>query len=237
MKSLIKAFQKTSLIDYPGKIVSTVFFQGCNFRCPFCHNPDLVLPDRFTDERISPDAIISHLVENRMYLDGICITGGEPTLSHELIEFLRKVKKENFLIKLDTNGTNPEILKKIISERLVDYIAMDIKGPFDKYGLIVGMDVEIPHLKESIDMIKESKITYEFRTTVIPALHSHLDVIETVRQLNGCDRFTIQQFRPEKTLDESFSKEQSFSRTELEEIRKEILAKGYAKECLLKGAN
>lgn len=233
---MIKAFQKTSLIDYPGKIVSTVFFQGCNFRCPFCHNPDLVIPDRFTDENIEIDEILRHLDENKMYLDGICITGGEPTLSHKLIDLMRQVKKMNFLIKLDTNGTNPEVLRRILSEGLVDYIAMDIKGPFAKYEAIIGMKVEIAHIKESIGLIKESNVMHEFRTTVIPVLHTRSDVIETVRQLDGCTKFSIQQFRPGKTLEKSYEKESSYSKAELEEMKKEILSKGYAKECLLKGA-
>lgn len=233
---MIKAFQKTSLIDYPGKIVSTVFFQGCNFRCPFCHNPDLVIPDRFTDENVEIEEILSHLIDNKMYLDGICITGGEPTLSHKLLELMRLVKKENFMIKLDTNGTNPEVLRKIISENLADYIAMDVKGPFLKYENCVGMKTDISHIKESISMIKESGIAHEFRTTVVPALHTHADIIETVKQLDGCTKFSLQQFRPGKTLEPSFGKERSYSKTELEDMRREIIAKGYAKECVLKGA-
>jgi len=234
---MICGFLKTSLIDYPGKIVSTVFFQGCNFRCPFCHNPDLVIPDRFSSEHITQEIILSHLIENKMYLDGICITGGEPTLSHELLDFMRNVKKEKFFIKLDTNGTNPDMLRNIISEGLVDYIAMDVKGPFAKYETIVGMKVDIAHIKESIEIIKKSGVMHEFRTTVIPVLHTHSDVIETVKQLCGCSNFSIQQFRGKNTLDKSYEKESSYSKTELEEIRKEIIAKGYASGCLLKGAD
>lgn len=234
---MIKGFQKTSLIDYPGKIVSTVFFQGCNFRCPFCHNPDLVLPEKFNEDKIEIKTILEHLENNKMFLDGICITGGEPTLSHELLDLMKSVKKLNFLIKLDTNGTNPNLLKQIISEKLVDYIAMDIKGPFEKYDLIVKMKVNIEDIKKSVEIIKNSGIDYEFRTTILPSLHSKKEIIEMLKKIGKFKLFSMQQFRANNTLDINYMNEGSFSKIELEEIKKEILEKNLVDNCIIKGAN
>ncbi|MBN2880958.1 anaerobic ribonucleoside-triphosphate reductase activating protein [Candidatus Woesearchaeota archaeon] len=232
---MLKGLQKTSLVDYPGKMVSTVFFEGCNFRCPFCHNKTLVLPEHFTGDVIEHDEVITHLKNNSKFLDGICITGGEPTLSKDLIEFAKKVKSEGFLVKLDTNGTNPKVLKQLIDDSLVDYIAMDIKGPYKNYNNITQSTVELDKVKESIDLIKNSNVDHEFRTTVLPSMHSSSDILETVKQLGGCKRFSLQQFRPNETLDEAYKKESSYSREELDNLKKEILMNKYANECIVRG--
>lgn len=157
--------QKTTLADYPNEIACTLFVSGCNFRCPFCYNPDLVL-EKGTGLAISEDEVMVFLKERKGFLDGVCVTGGEPLLYYpEIVGFLKKVKELGYKIKLDTNGSFPEALKEILKSNLVDYVAMDIKAPLENYADSVKMPIDINKIKESVSILKNSKVDYEFRTT------------------------------------------------------------------------
>jgi pyruvate formate lyase activating enzyme len=156
-------------------------------------------------------------------LEGVCIAGGEPTLNKDLPDFIKKIKKMGYLVKLDTNGSNPEMLKKLISEKLVDYFAMDVKAPLEpKYNDAAGVKIDLEKIKKSIEIIKNFGIEYEFRTTVVPVLHAKEDIIQIAKKLSPARRYFLQQFRPQKTLDSSFEKEKPYSSEELTEICRSI---------------
>ena len=195
-----------TLIDYPGKIAATVFTIGCNFFCSFCHNSELVDPEKIKKQPIISEKEFFEFLESRKGdLDGVCITGGEPTIHKDLPGFIKKIKELGFSVKLDTNGSNPEMLKKLIGEKLIDYIAMDIKGP-----------LQIP--KKSVEIIKNSGIDYEFRTTIVPALHKKEDIIKIAKEISPAKKYFLQQFRPGKNLDKKFEKEKTYSKKELDEF-------------------
>jgi len=197
---IIGGFQKQSLIDYPGKICSIVFTVGCNFRCPYCHNSELVLPEKIkTTEKISEDFIFNYLEKNRKLLDAVEITGGEPTLQKDLPDFIKKLKSMKFLVKLDTNGTNPKVVKFLIDEKLIDYVAMDVKAPLEKYEEIVNAKFDTNLIKESIELLINSGIDYEFRTTAYPKLKEE-DFIEIGKLIVGAKKYYIQQFDNKSTL-------------------------------------
>jgi len=187
----IGGLQKLTLVDYPGKIAATVFLIGCNFRCGFCHNPELI--DSSKKEVISEKEFFDFLKERKGLLDGVCITGGEPTIVSDLFNFIKKIKDLGFLVKLDTNGSNPEILKELINS--LDYIAMDVKTSMKKYNKAVGKEIDLNNINKSIDLIKDSNIDYEFRTTVIPGLVDKNDIIEIGKWLKGVKKIVLQQFR------------------------------------------
>ena len=202
---MIKGFQKLSLIEYPEKISAIVFLGKCNFKCHFCYNIDLVknynkLPD------IAEREIIKFLSTRKGLIDGLAITGGEPTLHKDLPDFIKKVKDSGFLVMLETNGSNPKMLKELIDNKLVDYIAMDIKAPLEKYDEVAGAKVNKKKIQESIDIIRNSKIDYEFRTTVIPKHFSKEDALAIGKWLKGSKRYILQQFIPDKTLNENYKK-------------------------------
>jgi len=198
---LIGGFQELSLIDYPGKVVATVFLIGCNFRCPYCHNPELVDPSRISKQvQIKEKDLFKLLDERKDFLDGVCITGGEPTLQKGLIGFIKKIKKKGFLVKLDTNGSNPDMLKQLIKNKLVDYIAMDIKADLPNYEKASGVKVNLENIKKSIDLILKSETEYEFRITVAPKLIKGRAIDEIGKLLKGAKKFAIQQFRNEKVI-------------------------------------
>ena len=160
----IGGLQKFSFIDFPNKTAAIVFTQGCNFKCSYCHNPELVYPNMY-QLPIPEEQVFAFLESRRNQLDAVVITGGEPTLQSDLIEFIKKVKAMGFLVKLDTNGSNPKVLEQIINQKLVDFIAMDIKAPFDKYNLVCCVPINIENIKTSIELIKNSGIDFLFRTT------------------------------------------------------------------------
>ncbi len=215
---IIAGLQKTTLIDYPGKLAATVFTVGCNFACPFCHNPELVDPLRIKEQpKISPEFFFDFLKNRQGMLEGVCVTGGEPTINPDLPEFLAQIKNLGFLVKLDTNGTNPLMLEKLLEQKLVDFVAMDIKAPLEKYKEIVGPDISLLDIQNSVELTRQFP-DYEFRTTVLPALHSKKDILSIGRWLQGAKRYFLQQFRPQKTLDEKFGSERSFDEKELAEI-------------------
>jgi len=224
----IGGLQKTTLIDYPGKIAATVFLVGCNFRCPFCYSSELVLPEKIENQPKIPEKdFFKFLRERKGLLDGLVLCGGEPTLNKELPNFIKKIKKIGYLVKLDTNGSNPKLLEKLIDEELVNYVAMDIKGPKEKYYKIVGMlegenEKLIKNIEKSINILKEGKVDYEFRSTIVPALHTKEDVIEMAKWIRGAKRYYLQNFRPEKTIDPSFENIKSYPQEYLLEIRNAI---------------
>ncbi|MDD3386577.1 MAG: anaerobic ribonucleoside-triphosphate reductase activating protein [Candidatus Pacebacteria bacterium] len=191
----IGGLQKVTLIDYPGKIACTVFTSGCNFRCPFCYSKELVLPEEIKKHPlISEDDFFSFLDSKKGLLDGCVICGGEPTIyGNELVDFCKKIKEKGFLIKLDTNGSNPKVIKKLIP--LIDYIAMDIKAPLDKYKEMTGLDCA-SKIKESIEIIKKSGVDYEFRTTITD--HSIEDVLQMAEIISPAKRYCLQRFIDEK---------------------------------------
>ena len=210
----IGGFQKFSLIDFPGKISAIIFTQGCNFRCPYCHNPELVDPQNFSDE-IPEKEIFDFLKKRQGKLDAVCITGGEPTLHLDLPEFLKKIKKMGYLIKLDTNGTNPDMLHQVISEKLADYLAMDIKAPLAKYAVVAGKPVNQYHIVRSIGMIENSGLEYEFRSTLVKHLISPEDVLKMGMMLGPAKRYFLQKFVPGKTLDAELNPLSGFSQESL----------------------
>lgn len=200
---LIAGLQKLTLLDYPGKTACTVFTPGCNFRCPFCHNALLVTHK--VDSFISEEEFFSFLSKRQGILDGVCITGGEPTLQKDLITFMQKIKEKGFLIKLDTNGYRPDVLKEILNKSLADYVAMDIKASPERYGEATGIpDFDFSLIEESITLLEESKLPHEFRTTVTDELHSEEDFSEILSLFSENTPYFIQQFKDSGNLiDES----------------------------------
>ncbi len=215
----IKGYIPSSLLDYPGKICSVIFLPHCNFRCPFCQNPDLITkPDNIPN--IELKKISEHLKSRRKWLDGVCITGGEPCLHSNLPKFLSEIKKLGFLVKLDTNGANPKMLKELIEKKLVDYIAMDIKAPLKDYDKVAKVKVNKKDIQESINLIKKSKVDYEFRTTVVPKFTGKKEIKEIGKWLKGSKRYYLQQFRAVKTLDKTFEKVKPYPPEKLKEFAK-----------------
>ena len=220
----IGGLQKLTLIDYPGKLAATVFLIGCNFRCPFCYSSELVLPEKIKKQpRITEKELLKFLKDRKKLIDGVVLCGGEPTTSRNLVPFIKKIKKMRFFVKLDTNGSDPALLKKLIDKKLIDYVAMDIKGPKEKYSKIVGTKVDIKKIQKSIDILKEGKVDYEFRSTIVPALHQKEDVIEMAKWIRGAKRYFLQNFRPEKTIDPNFEKIKPYPLKYLLEIHNAIV--------------
>lgn len=206
-----------TLIDYPGKVAATVFLIGCNFRCPYCHNPELV--NSGYGEQFSVNDFFKFLEERKNFLDGICITGGEPTIHSDLPKFIKKIKTMGFLVKLDTNGSNSEMLDNLIKNDLVDFIAMDIKTSILKYEK-VGARNFASEIQKSIEIIKNSNKDYEFRTTVVPEIVDEKDIKEIAQWLKGSKKIVLQQFRPEKVLEPSFQNIKPYSLQDLEKMLK-----------------
>ena len=191
---IIKGLQKLTLLDFPGQMAATVFTYGCNFRCPFCHNASLVITDRKDEEVISEEDFFAFLEKRRGMLGGICISGGEPTLMPDLEDFIRKIKAMGYKVKLDTNGYRPDILRHLVEEGLLDYVAMDIKNSKEKYSLTAGIDVDISKIEESTNFLMSGRIPFEFRTTVVKELHSEEDIRNIGEWLKGNESFFLQGF-------------------------------------------
>ncbi|MBO5316342.1 MAG: anaerobic ribonucleoside-triphosphate reductase activating protein [Clostridia bacterium] len=191
---MIKGLQKLTLLDYPGVIAATVFLGGCNLRCPFCHNASLVLPEKY-GETISDTDFFAFLDSRRERLQGICVSGGEPTLYPQLEEFIREIKDRGFLVKLDTNGTRPEVLRRLVENKLLDYVAMDIKNSPLRYGETVGItDFDPTPIAESAAILMNGKTDFEFRTTVVRELHTPKDIEQIGQWLSGDEKFFLQTF-------------------------------------------
>lgn len=216
---LICGLQKTTLIDFPGRLAATIFLGGCNLKCPWCYSRELVLPEEIKKQpKISEKDLFDFLEQRKGLLEGVVICGGEPTMHKELPSFIKKIKSLGFLVKLDTNGSNPEILKDLLGQ--VDYVAMDVKLPKERYREILGVDAK--NIEASIKILKEGKTDYEFRTTVVPTIHTKKDIIEIAKWLSPAKRYYLQNFRPEKTIDPEFEKKKPYLDKELLEIHKAI---------------
>ncbi len=223
---LIGALQKFSLIDFPGKICATVFTQMCNFRCPYCHNPELVNPDLFVEPILEED-IFSFLESRRGKLDGVTITGGEPTLHPDLPEFIRKIEGMNFLVKLDTNGTNPKMLEYLFKENLVDFVAMDLKAPKNIYSKITRNNCQIENIINSVNIIRENSPDYEFRTTIVNELLNEEDIYQIEKDFGPFKKYSLQKFHSDKILDLSFKNNTSFSDETFEKIKSKLKTKNF----------
>lgn len=190
----IFGYQKTTLLDYPGYVACTIFTGGCNFRCPFCHNAELITNS--SSNLIPEEEIFAFLKKRKNILSGICITGGEPTLQTGLVPFIEQVRTFGYKIKLDTNGYRPEIISDLISKNLLDYIAMDIKAGFSNYAKVCGIqNFSIDTIKQSISIIESSGVDYEFRTTVVKELHTEQDFFEIAEMISPKSPYYLQSFK------------------------------------------
>ena len=211
-------FFKSDLVNYPGYVASTVFTCGCNFRCPYCHNPEFVImgsDETYFGETYTEEEILAHLQKRKGFLDALVVSGGEPTLHKDLAPFMRKVKAMGLKIKLDTNGSRPEVLSELMEEGLLDYVAMDLKAPLDKYRL-VGFD-DTQAIEESMKLLRDSGIDHEFRTTC-PRIFLQESDFSKMADLVGSSPWILQTFNPAKTLDPAYNNVSSYSKEELSAI-------------------
>ena len=224
----IGGLQKLTLIDFPGKLACTVFCLGCNFRCPFCYNPELVLPKKIKNQpRILERLFFNFLKERKGLLEGVTIGGGEPTIYKDLPDFIKKIKKLDYLVKLDTNGSNPRMLKDLIDQKLVDYVAMDIKAPKERYYEVVDRPKKenaklVKDVEKSIKILKENQVDHEFRTTLAPVLLNKKDILKIVKWIFPAKRYFLQNFQSQKTVDSLFEKIKPYPQEYLLEIQKVI---------------
>ena len=249
---IIGGFQKFSLLDYPGKISCIVFTQGCNFNCVYCHNKELigmgaVSAPKYMSNPLSANStyindiyrniiptenVLSFLKQRIDKIEAVVITGGEPTLQPDLIEFMKKIKKLGFLVKLDTNGSQPEVLKEVIRTKTADYIAMDVKAPFEKYSLITKTKVDIEKIKESINLVKNSGIKGEFRTTILKTLLSEEDIMKIQNLVSGDKPLMLQKFIPPEGMDKKFNEQLNYSSEEFLKLKENIKNSGC--ECFVR---
>ena len=214
---MINGFNKTTLLDYPGHLAATIFLGGCNFRCPFCHNATLVLAPQ-SQPVISEDEIFATLKKRIGILEGVCITGGEPTLYLGLIDLIKKIKDLGFLVKLDTNGSNPKAIKKLIDLNLIDYVAMDIKNSKEKYPLTCGLEnMDLNNISDSISILLNSHIEYEFRTTIVKDFHETPDIISIGKWIEGANAYFLQAFKDSQDVIENGLT--GYTRSEMEEFK------------------
>lgn len=236
---IIGGLEKLTLIDYPDHLAAIVFTQGCNFRCHYCYNPMLVLSQKELDKRNKKEEGFSTIPEQDLFLflkerfgrlDGVVITGGEPTLHPDLESFIKKIKDIGYDVKLDSNGTNPEALQNLIDKKLIDYIAMDIKAPLDKYKDIVGVNVDCDKLQKSVNIIKRSNVPYEFRTTVVPNLLVKNDFDKMGKMIEGADKWYLQKFKSDVSLvNTKYQQQEAYRDTEMEEFAN--IGQKYVKHC------
>lgn len=227
----IGGLQKTSLLDYPDTISAIIWTVGCNFRCPFCYNKDLVLGNV---ENISEKDIFSFLEKRKGLLEGLVISGGEPLMQKDIVQFIEKVKKLGYKIKIDTNGMYPEKLKELIDKKLVDYIAMDIKAPIDKYDQLSGIKTDIKKIEKSIEIIRSSSVDYEFKTTFVPSLLTKEDILSIGKLLKGSKKYYLQQFKGDVPLISSkLENANPYSKDDLFDTLEKI--KPYFKFCDIRG--
>ncbi len=230
----IKGFIETSLVDWDGKVVSVIFLPGCNFRCPYCQNIGLIdHPEKF--KTIPEEKVFEYLESHRDFIDGVCITGGEPTLhkNRGLTEFIKKIKQDGFLVKLDTNGSDPDYLKELAGDNLIDFVAMDIKAPLEGYNKATNVKVDTEAVKESVQFLLSGKIDHEFRTTVVPTI-TGLNEIEGISKLiAGAKKYALQQFEPENCKDVELRKLKPYSKETIAEMMK--VAKKYVGNVIYRG--
>ena len=230
----IKGFIENSLLEWDGKIASVIFLSGCNFKCSWCHVPDLAFYPQNLDT-IPLERVKEIIHRQKGWLDGIVISGGEPTAHPSLPEFISRIKGWGLPVKIEINGSHPEMLRKLIKKRLIDSVAMDIKNivESDKYERTVGIKVDLEKIKESIDVLMRSKIDYEFRTTVVPGFLGKDDVEKIAKCIEGAKKYVLQQFVPENTFGEEIMKIKPYSRERLEEMAGQ--AQAYVEDCQVRG--
>lgn len=230
---LIGGLQPVTLLDYPNKVAAIIFTAGCNMRCPFCYNPELVLPDLIKDDKLyKQDEVIKFLKKRKKYLDGLVITGGEPTLQEDLIDFLGLMKEIGYQIKLDTNGINYKVLKNVVKDGLVDYLAMDIKGPLDSYDKFCGVK-NFKEVEKSIELVRSCGLPYEFRSTLVRGLHELADMEKMAKMIAGAKLYYLQNYRREdKQVDDDFVGA-GFSRADLKGFKE--IAQKYLEKCIVRG--
>lgn len=236
MEHAIKGFDQMSLVDWDGMVATTLYTSGCNFRCPYCHNSGLVLfPDQY--ESIPVDEILDYLREHNDFIDGVVITGGEPCIHSNIGGFIKQLREVGVRVKLDTNGSFPDLLESLIDKELLDYVAMDVKAPLDfgSYSKSAGITDRrtFEKVRDSIDLLMEGRVDYEFRMTVVPALHRASDLQRVAEQIEGARRFVLQNYVPRDTLDPAFLNETPYDVERLEEFKK-MMAPMFD-ECLIRG--
>lgn len=212
--------ERFTLIDYPGKTACMVYTIGCNFRCPYCHNPELV--DETTTVRITEREFFEFLDTRKKIIEGVVITGGEPTMHDDLPLVMREIKDRGFLVKLDTNGTRPQMLRDVIRQELVDYVAMDIKAPFAAYGRVVARPVDTEAVRRSVALLIASPVEYEFRTTLVKGMLSPRDIRQIGREIQGARRYVLQKFVSTKILNPQFRRKVSYSDEEMKKLQEMI---------------
>ena len=217
----IKGLEKFAPVDFPGFISSTVFLGGCNFRCPYCHNADLVVrPEALTT--IPLDYFVTYLDSRKGWLEGICVSGGEPLIDDDLEILLRVIKERNLLVKLDTNGSRPEMLEGLIGVGLVDHVAMDVKAPLSRYKQVTRADMSEGDIVRSIEVIRSSRLPYLFRTTVVPGLVGEKDLLEIAQMLHGANLFQIQAFSGKNPIDRNLLEIKPFLPEEISRMAERI---------------
>jgi len=239
---IIGGLEKLTLIDYPDHLAAIIFTQGCNFRCKFCYNPLLVWPQG-TDGKNIKEKGFSQISEKDLFLflekrfgklEGVVITGGEPTLHPDLPSFIKKIKKMGYRVKLDTNGTSPDALQGLIDKKLIDYIAMDLKAPCEKYEKVVGVKVNCNNIEKSVKIIKKSNLPHEFRTTVVPGLLVKSDFTKMGKMIDGASQWYLQKFKSDVELvDHEFEGKRPYSNKEMEEFAQ--IGKKYVNICKFRG--
>jgi pyruvate formate lyase activating enzyme len=219
----IKGFLETSFLDWPGKLCSVIFLPRCNFRCPYCHNHPLVFhPERYPS--IPFEDILDRLHSFRDWIDGVCITGGEPTLQVDLPLLIREIKRNGFLVKLDTNGSNPQVVEDLLKAEEIDFVSMDVKAPLDpfSYRRSIGLSMDLDLILRSIEILKKGKVEYQFRMTVVPGLHREEDIKTLGDQLRVGQKFVLQNFNPENPLDPSLKEILPYDQKILTKMEREV---------------
>jgi pyruvate formate lyase activating enzyme len=220
---ILGGLQKLTLIDYPGHLAATIFTVGCNFRCPFCHNPELVTSIKYGASDIFEKEFFDLLKARQGKLEGVCITGGEPTIQPDIVDFIRKIKGLGYKVKLDTNGTRPDVLRLLYAEKLLDFVAMDIKSHLDDYDKTTNSKADTERIRLSVDLIRNSGVDYEFRTTAVPGLHKKEDFEKIGKWLEGSKKYVLQAFEDKgKILDPRLKKKTKGKSLDLEKIAKNI---------------
>ncbi len=222
----IYGLEKFWLVEWPGKISGIVFTGGCNFRCPFCHNPELIDLKLAKENKIAPfpwAEVEAFLEKKKGWLDAIIVTGGEPTLHEKLPDFFRLIREKGFSTALETNGSNPEMLAQLLEEKLLDRVQMDIKSSFESYARATGIqDPPLENIKRSIELLMKSGVEYEFRTTVVPGLVSEEDIKMMGEAIEGAEKIVLQQFRPIKTFDKKYQEALPYTQEDLEKMKDQL---------------
>lgn len=227
----ISWIQKTTLLDYPDKVATIIFTLWCNFRCHYCHNFEFVLPEKakkFLNDLITEKAFFNFLEQRKEFLDGVVISGWEPTLQKDLYEFVKKIKDMWFLVKIDTNWRDPSLIRKMIDEKLIDYVAMDIKNPIENYNKIVNSTFNKNDILETISILLEEKIDYEFRSTVVKWVHGEQEIEDMAKMIEWARKYFLQNYENKNILNDFFAWER-FSLEELKTLKK--IAEKYVKKC------